>query len=31
MFTVSLAADPIRTLELFGSHVLPAVRKGLPP
>jgi len=28
MFTVSLAADPIRTVELFGSHVLPAVRSG---
>jgi alkanesulfonate monooxygenase SsuD/methylene tetrahydromethanopterin reductase-like flavin-dependent oxidoreductase (luciferase family) len=25
MFTVSLAADPIRTVELFGRHVLPAV------
>jgi alkanesulfonate monooxygenase SsuD/methylene tetrahydromethanopterin reductase-like flavin-dependent oxidoreductase (luciferase family) len=22
MFTVSLAADPIRTVELFGRHVL---------
>jgi alkanesulfonate monooxygenase SsuD/methylene tetrahydromethanopterin reductase-like flavin-dependent oxidoreductase (luciferase family) len=22
MFTVSLAADPIRTVELFGQHVL---------
>jgi alkanesulfonate monooxygenase SsuD/methylene tetrahydromethanopterin reductase-like flavin-dependent oxidoreductase (luciferase family) len=26
MFTVSLAADPVRTVELFGTHVLPAVR-----
>jgi 5,10-methylenetetrahydromethanopterin reductase len=26
MFTVSLAADPIRTVELFGTRVLPAVR-----
>jgi 5,10-methylenetetrahydromethanopterin reductase len=26
MFTVSLAADPVRTVELFGRHVLPAVR-----
>jgi 5,10-methylenetetrahydromethanopterin reductase len=25
MFTVSLAADPVRTIELFGRHVLPAV------
>ena len=25
MFTVSLAADPIRTVELFGCHVLPAL------
>jgi 5,10-methylenetetrahydromethanopterin reductase len=25
MFTVSLAADPIRTVELFGRHVLPAL------
>src|SRR5262249_7221815 len=25
MFTVSLAADPIRTIELFGRHVLPSV------
>jgi 5,10-methylenetetrahydromethanopterin reductase len=29
MFTVSLAADPIRTVELFGRHVLPAVSR--PP
>ena len=26
MFTVSLAADPVRTVELFGREVLPAVR-----
>jgi alkanesulfonate monooxygenase SsuD/methylene tetrahydromethanopterin reductase-like flavin-dependent oxidoreductase (luciferase family) len=26
MFTVSLAADPIRTVELFGRHVLPRLR-----
>jgi 5,10-methylenetetrahydromethanopterin reductase len=26
MFTVSLAADPVRTVELFGTHVLPVVR-----
>jgi 5,10-methylenetetrahydromethanopterin reductase len=26
MFTVSLAADPVRTVELFGERVLPAVR-----
>ena len=26
MFTVSLAADPVRTVELFGRQVLPAVR-----
>ena len=25
MFSVSLAADPVRTVELFGTHVLPAV------
>ena len=25
MFTVSLAADPVRTIELFGRHVMPAV------
>ena len=23
MFTVSLASDPVRTVELFGEHVLP--------
>ncbi len=28
MFTVSLAADPVRTVELFSAHVLPAVRKA---
>jgi 5,10-methylenetetrahydromethanopterin reductase len=27
MFTVSLAADPVRTVELFGTRVLPAVRR----
>jgi 5,10-methylenetetrahydromethanopterin reductase len=26
MFTVSLAADPVRTVELFGAEVLPALR-----
>jgi alkanesulfonate monooxygenase SsuD/methylene tetrahydromethanopterin reductase-like flavin-dependent oxidoreductase (luciferase family) len=26
MFTVSLAADPVRTVELFGTQVLPAIR-----
>jgi 5,10-methylenetetrahydromethanopterin reductase len=26
MFTVSLASDPLRTVELFGSRVLPLVR-----
>ena len=26
MFTVSLASDPVRTVELFGEHVLPALR-----
>jgi len=25
MFSVSLAADPVRTVELFGAHVLPGV------
>jgi alkanesulfonate monooxygenase SsuD/methylene tetrahydromethanopterin reductase-like flavin-dependent oxidoreductase (luciferase family) len=29
MFTVSLASDPVRTVELFGSQVLPAVRPAL--
>ena len=28
MFTVSLAADPVRTVELFGAEVLPALRRG---
>ena len=28
MFTVSLAADPIRTVELFGTRVLPRLRGG---
>jgi len=23
---VSLASDPVRTVELFGEHVLPALR-----
>ena len=27
MFTVSLAADPLRSVELFGRHVLPELRK----
>jgi 5,10-methylenetetrahydromethanopterin reductase len=27
MFTVSLAADPVRTVELFGAHVLPALAR----
>ncbi len=26
MFSVSLAADPVRTVELFGEHVLPRIR-----
>ena len=26
MFSVSLAADPVRTVELFGERVLPALR-----
>jgi hypothetical protein len=25
MLTVSLAADPVRTVELFGEHVLPSL------
>ena len=29
MFTVSLAADPERTVELFGKEVLPIVRRTL--
>ena len=28
MFTVSLASDPVRTVELFGEHVLPTLRAG---
>jgi 5,10-methylenetetrahydromethanopterin reductase len=28
MFTVSLAADPAATVELFGERVLPALRRG---
>jgi len=28
MFTVSLAADPVRTVELFGAEALPALRRG---
>ena len=28
MFTVSLAADPVRTVELFGKEVLPVVSRG---
>jgi alkanesulfonate monooxygenase SsuD/methylene tetrahydromethanopterin reductase-like flavin-dependent oxidoreductase (luciferase family) len=27
MFTVSLAADPVKTVELFGRQVLPALRR----
>ena len=27
MFTVSLAADPERTVELFGKEVLPVVSR----
>jgi hypothetical protein len=30
MFTVSLATDPVRTVQLFGERVLPAVRASLP-
>jgi alkanesulfonate monooxygenase SsuD/methylene tetrahydromethanopterin reductase-like flavin-dependent oxidoreductase (luciferase family) len=26
MLTVSLASDPVRTVELFGERVLPAIR-----
>jgi hypothetical protein len=29
MFTVSLAADPARTVKLFGAHVWPAVSVGM--
>jgi len=28
MFTVSLADDPVRTVELFGTEVLPALRRA---
>lgn len=28
MFTVSLAGDPVKTVELFSAHVLPAIRKA---
>ena len=28
MFTVSVASDPLRTVQLFGEKVLPAVRAG---
>jgi alkanesulfonate monooxygenase SsuD/methylene tetrahydromethanopterin reductase-like flavin-dependent oxidoreductase (luciferase family) len=28
MFSVSLAADPVRTVELFGAKVLPALRQS---
>ena len=28
MFTVSLAADPVRTVELFGDKVLPVLKAG---
>jgi 5,10-methylenetetrahydromethanopterin reductase len=28
MFSVSLASDPVRTVELFGREVLPAVRRA---
>jgi 5,10-methylenetetrahydromethanopterin reductase len=31
MFSVSLAADPVRTVQLFGEKVLPAVRSGGTP
>jgi hypothetical protein len=27
MFTVSLASDPVRTVELFGAEVLPVLRQ----
>ena len=29
MFTVSLAADPVRAVTLFGERVLPAIRAGV--
>jgi hypothetical protein len=28
MFSVSLAVDPVRTVQLFGERVLPAVRSA---
>jgi 5,10-methylenetetrahydromethanopterin reductase len=31
MFTVSLAADPVRTVELFGGHVLGCLQGVQPP
>jgi len=31
MVSVSLAADPVRTVQLFGEKVLPAVRSGGTP
>jgi alkanesulfonate monooxygenase SsuD/methylene tetrahydromethanopterin reductase-like flavin-dependent oxidoreductase (luciferase family) len=31
MFSVSLAVDPVRTVQLFGQHVLAAVRAGETP
>ncbi|HEU4367411.1 MAG TPA: LLM class flavin-dependent oxidoreductase [Methylomirabilota bacterium] len=31
MFTVSLAADPVRTVELFGGDVLPRLRRPTGP
>lgn len=30
MFTVSVAADPLRTVELFGERVLPRFRRAVP-
>ena len=30
MFTVSLASDPVHTVELFGREVLPHLRRSLP-
>jgi hypothetical protein len=30
MFTVSLATGPVRTVQLFGERVLPALRAPLP-
>jgi len=31
MFTVSLAADPVRTVELFGREVLGRLKGVQPP